>query len=129
MSTDCKSVAQTFLAELSLSKRAKLYNDLLALQEVHRLNNQKVYYTFKNFRHIAKRHCERRKRSLRYVNNEANELVIHQIHEQHFFKNIYKLQLFLDGQEYDEQLLTQFIDTLTAEEAAEHTLYYQQIPV
>jgi hypothetical protein len=129
MSTDCEVIAKTFLSELSLTEQAKLYNDLLALQEVHRLNNQSVYYTFKNVRYIAKRHCERRKRSFRYVNDQSSELLIYQIHEQHFFKNIYKLQLFIDGKEYDDQLLTQFIDTLTVEESAQKVHYYQHITI
>lgn len=124
MSTDCELSAKEFLLGLSAKEQTKLYNDLLALQEVHRLNNHNAYYTFKNFQHIAKRHCERRKRSFRYVNSHNTELVIHQIHEQHFFKNTYKLQIFLNCHEYDYPLLEQLMNTLACQTTSE-TVHYQ----
>ncbi|EOL43320.1 hypothetical protein [Enterococcus caccae] len=99
MTSDYDSLAQDFLRELSPDERTKLYNDLLALEEVHKLNQHSTYYTFKNLKRAVQRHSERRKRTFRYINSLNNELIIHQIHEQHFFKNKYCIHVYFNSQE------------------------------
>ncbi|WP_430603832.1 hypothetical protein IGJ02_001407 [Enterococcus sp. DIV0724b] len=99
MTSDYDSLAQDFLTGLIPEERTKLYNDLLALEEVHKLNQHSSYYTFKNLKRAVHRHSERRKRTFRYMNSFNNELIIHQIHEQHFFKNKYCMHVYFNSQE------------------------------
>lgn len=96
MESNCQLLATEFLAGLSQKEKKTLYNDLLALEEVHHLNEHVTYYTFKNLKRVTKRHLERKKRSFEYCNHYNSKLVIHQIQEQHFFKNIYRIDISID---------------------------------
>ncbi|WP_207694247.1 hypothetical protein DOK67_0002418 [Enterococcus sp. DIV0212c] len=114
MTSDYDHLAQAFLAGLVPAERTKLYNDLLALEEVHKLNQHSSYYTFKNLKRAAHRHSERRKRTFRYMNNHNEELVIHQIHEQHFFKNTYCLHVYFNSEECTYLLIDHLLSMLKA---------------
>ncbi|MGX7245741.1 hypothetical protein ACWOC1_12940 [Enterococcus quebecensis] len=110
MASDYDYLAEDFLTGLIPEEKTRLYNDLLALEEVHKLNQDSSYYTFKNLKRIVHRHSERRKRTFRYINSYDKELVIHQVHEQHFFKNNYCIHVYFNSKEctylFIEQLLT-----------------------
>ena len=99
MTSDYDSLAQDFLTGLIPDERTKLFNDLLALEEVYKLNQHSSYYTFKNLKRAIHRYSERRKRTFRYTNSFNNEIVIHQIHEQHFFKNNYCIHIYFNSYE------------------------------
>ncbi|MTD41764.1 hypothetical protein GIX45_24670 [Erwinia sp. CPCC 100877] len=109
---DYDSLAQDFLAGLTPEEKTRLYNDLLALKEVHKINQYSTYYTFKNLKRAARRHSERRKRTFRYMNNLNNELIIHQIHEQHFFKNNYCIQVYFNTTECSYVLVETLLSML-----------------
>ncbi|OTN90177.1 hypothetical protein A5819_002676 [Enterococcus sp. 7E2_DIV0204] len=112
MTSDYDSLAQDFLTGLAPEERTKLYNDLLALEVVHKLNQHSTYYTFKNLKRAAHRHSERRKRTFRYMNSFNNELIIHQIHEQHFFKNKYCIHVYFNSQEYNYLFIERLLSKL-----------------
>lgn len=114
MTSDYDHLAQAFLAGLVLEEKTKLYNDLLALEEVHKLNQHSSYYTFKNLKRAVHRHSERRKRTIRYVNSYNNELIIHQIHEQHFFKNNYCIHVYFNSKEYSYPFIDYLLSVLKA---------------
>jgi hypothetical protein len=114
MTSDYDTLTQEFLAGLVLEERTKLYNDLLALEEVHKLNQHSSYYTFKNLKRVFRRRSERRKRTFRYINSHNNELLIHQIHEQHFFKNKYCIQIYFNSTECSYIVIEQLLATLKA---------------
>ncbi|MBM7688203.1 hypothetical protein BCR24_06100 [Enterococcus ureilyticus] len=114
MTSDYDNLAQEFLAGLVPEERTKLYNDLLALEEVHKLNQYSSYYTFKNLKRALHRHSERRKRTFRYLNKFNNELVIHQIHEQHFFKNNYCIHVYFNSQECNYLFIDHLLSMLKA---------------
>jgi hypothetical protein len=120
---DYDSLAEDFLAGLTPEEKTRLYNDLLALEDVHKLNQYSTYYTFKNLKRVARRHSERRKRTIRYMNNHNNELIIHQIHVQHFFKNNYCLQVYFNTTECSYVLVEALLSMLKAPTAKPlHTL-------
>lgn len=112
MTSDYDSLAQDFLTGLRPEERTKLYNDLLALETVHKLNQHSTYYTFKNLKRAVHRRSERRKRTFRYMNSLNNELIIHQIHEQHFFKNNYCIHVYFNSQECSYLLIDQLLSML-----------------
>lgn len=112
MTSDYGSLAQDFLTGLTSEDKRRLYNDLLALEKVHKLNQHISYYTFKNLKRAVHRHSERRKRTFRYMNNVNNELIIHQIHEQHFFKNNYCIHVYFNSQEYTYLFIEQLLSKL-----------------
>lgn len=112
MTSDYDDLAQEFLTRLAPEEKTQLYNDLLALEEVHKLNKHSTFYTFKNLKRALHRHSERRKRTFRYTNNQNNELVIQQIHEQHFFKNKYCIHIYLNSTEYSYQFIDQLLSKL-----------------
>ncbi|MBO0469010.1 hypothetical protein JZO66_00535 [Enterococcus sp. DIV0242_7C1] len=114
MTSDYDHLTQEFLAGLVLEERTKLYNDLLALEEVHKLNQHSSYYTFRNLKRIFQRHSERRKRTFRYINSHNNELLIHQIHEQHFCKNKYCIQIYFNSKECNYLFIDQLLTALKA---------------
>ncbi|WP_086312852.1 hypothetical protein A5821_000410 [Enterococcus sp. 7F3_DIV0205] len=118
MTSDYDSLAQDFLAGLKPEERTKLYNDLLALEEVHKLNQHSSYYTFKNLKRAVHRHSERRKRTFRYKNSFNTELVIHQIHEQHFFKNNYCIHVYFNAHEYTYLLIDHLLSALKTPKSA-----------
>ncbi|MGX7262845.1 hypothetical protein [Enterococcus crotali] len=118
MTSDYDSLTQEFLAGLVPEERTRLYNDLLALEDVHKLNQHSSYYTFKNLKRAVHRHSERRKRTFRYMNKWNNELVIHQIHEQHFFKNNYCIHVYLNSTEYSYVFIDQLLANLKAPTAS-----------
>ncbi|MBP2099315.1 hypothetical protein [Enterococcus rivorum] len=128
MDSDCQLLATEFLAGLSPKEKTNLYNDLLALEDVHQLNQDITYYTFKNLKRVAKRHSERRKRSFQYINKYNNELLIHQIHEQHFFKNIYRIQIFINLQEVNYTFVECLLSSLRAP-TLENMFTYQEISI
>lgn len=118
MTSGYDSLAKEFLAELIPEERTKLYNDLLALEEVHKLNQGCTYYTFKNLKRAFHRHSERRKRTFRYMNSLNNELTIHQIHEQHYFKNNYCIHVYFNEQECTYLFIEQLLSILKTPEVA-----------
>lgn len=107
-----RDLAHKFLTGLTQEERTALYNDLLALQEVHLQNSKASFYTFRKLRRASHRHFECRKRTLRFVNIRNEELVIHQIHEQRVFKNKYRIQVFFNLQEYNYLLIEDILASL-----------------
>ncbi|KAF1297692.1 hypothetical protein BAU15_13065 [Enterococcus sp. JM4C] len=107
--TSLQTMVQQFLADLDTEEQVRLYNDLLALEAVHHLNEHASFYTFRKLKRATHRHFECRKRTLRFVNKKNNELIIHQLHEQHIFKNHYRIQVFYNLHEYDFK----FVEELT----------------
>ena len=116
MTSDYDHLTREFLAGLALKERTNLYNDLLALEEVHKLNQHSSYYTFKNLKRVFQRHSERRKRTFHYTNSQNDELLIHQIHQQHFFKNNYCIKIYYNSNECDYLLINQLLTALKAPE-------------
>lgn len=114
MTSDYGRLTQEFLAGLIPEERTRLYNDLLALEVVHKLNQHSSYYTFKNLKRAAHRHSERRKRTFRYMNKWNDELIIHQIHEQRFFKNNYCIHVYFNSTEYSYVFIDQLLANLKA---------------
>lgn len=112
MTSDYDNLAQEFLAGLAPEEKTQLYNDLLALEEVHKLNQHSTFYTFRNLKRAAHRHSERRKRTFRYMNSHNTELIIHQIHEQHFFKNNYCIHVYLNSKECTYLFIDQLLSML-----------------
>lgn len=110
--TSLQTMAQQFLADLNDEDQIRLYNDLLALEEVHRLNEHASFYTFRKLKRATHRHFECRKRTFRYMNQKNNELIIHQLHEQHVFKNHYRIQVFYNLHEYDFRFIEELTNAL-----------------
>lgn len=128
MTSDYDCLAQEFLAGLIPEERTKLYNDLLALEVVHKLNQHSSYYTFRNLKRALHRHSERRKRTFRYTNNLNHEVIIHQIHEQHFFKNKYCIHVYIDSHECSYLFIEELLSLLKAPTSAPIRMY-QEITV
>lgn len=128
MTSDYDSLVQDFLTELTPEEQTKLYNDLLALEEVHKLNQHITYYTFKNLKRAVHRHSERRKRTFRYMNNLNDELIIHQVHEQHFFKNKYCIHVYINSQECTYRFIDLLLSKLK-EPIASSMRNFQEITV
>lgn len=112
MINDYDSIAENFLSGLTISDKKTLYNQLLALKEVHRINQNSSYYTFKNLRRAVHKNSERRKRTISYQTLTNERLEIHQLHEQHFFKNCYKVDIYLNHQKYDFELIDSLLKFL-----------------
>ncbi|BAL61868.1 hypothetical protein QQG09_03180 [Melissococcus plutonius] len=109
MHLDYLTDAKNFLAGLTKDEQAVLYNDLLALQEVHQTNEHRCYYTLRNVKGIAKKYSKRRTRSFSYQNAHSDELLIYQTHEQHFLKNTYHIQIFFNKQKYPYDFIVQLL--------------------
>ncbi|MEI5992770.1 hypothetical protein [Candidatus Enterococcus mansonii] len=128
MTSDYDVLAQEFLAGLAAEEKTKLYNDLLALEEVHKLNQHSTYYTFKNLKRAAHRHSERRKRTFHYMNTNNDELVIHQVHEQRFFKNNYCIHIYLNKKECSYVIIDDLLSRLKAPRIS-HRQTFREITV
>lgn len=105
-------LAQRFLEGMTEEEQIALYNDLLALKDVHNQNSKTTFYTFRKIKRASHRNFECRKRTYRYTNKQNDELIINQIHEQHFFKNHYRIQIFFNLQEYDLELVKTILTEL-----------------
>ncbi|MBP1048341.1 hypothetical protein I6N96_18760 [Enterococcus sp. BWM-S5] len=125
MQDDYGTIAQDFLESLSQRDKTRLYNDLLALKAVHNMNQDRTYYTFKNIKRSVKKYSERRKRSFHYVNNQNVELMIHQIHEQHFFKNAYRIEVYIGKHECSYEFIERLLQTIQT--APKMQAAYQEI--
>ena len=112
MQEDYQVLAQDFLASLTKKEKVRLYNDLLALKTVHNMNQDKTYYTFKNIKRGVKKYSERRKRCFNYVNQQEVDLTINQIHEQHFFKNGYRIEVYVNQHECSYAFVECLLQTL-----------------
>ncbi|MHC5216062.1 hypothetical protein ACYSNR_05300 [Enterococcus sp. LJL128] len=114
MQDDYTAIAEDFLAFLAKNEKTRLYNDLLALKTVHDMNQDTAYYTFKNIKRGVKKYSERRKRSFSYENDQHVELKIHQIHEQHFFKNAYRIEVSVGNHECGYVIVERLLEQLQA---------------
>lgn len=128
MTNDCDHIAENFLSELTTKDKTTLYNQLLALEEVHRINQNSSYYTFRNLKRAAHKNSERRKRTITYKTKTNEVLKIHQIHEQHFFKNSYKIEIYLNQQKYTFDLVKSLLKILK-EPVYSTSMMYQEITV
>ncbi|MHC5227454.1 hypothetical protein ACYSNW_04150 [Enterococcus sp. LJL99] len=128
MTNDYDSIAEHFLSGLTINDKTTLYNQLLALEEVHRINQNSSYYTFRNLKRAVHRNSERRKRTITYKTKTNEELKIHQLHEQHFFKNCYKIEVYLNQQKYNFELINSLLHHLK-EPVYSTTMVYQEITV
>lgn len=128
MTNDYDSIAEHFLSGLTINDKTTLYNQLLALEEVHRINQNSSYYTFRNLKRAVHRNSERRKRTITYKTKTNEELKIHQLHEQHFFKNCYKIEVYLNQQKYNFELIDSLLQHLK-EPVYSTTMVYQEITV
>lgn len=128
MKDDYEKLAHEFLSGLTRDEKEKLYNDLLALEAVHLLNQNNHYYTLRNLRHLARKHYHRKKRLLRYMNSKNDELQIAQIYEQHFLKNIYCVKISINLKEYDFHLIKSLLSALTEPEDV-YSLDFQELSV
>lgn len=90
-----------FLDSLVFEEKRRLFNDLLAVEEVYQMNKNTSFYTFRKVKQASKRHVDCRKRIFRYQNSHNEELIIEQIHEQRFFKNNYTFKVFFNLEEYN----------------------------
>ncbi|WP_339101848.1 hypothetical protein [Candidatus Enterococcus clewellii] len=114
MQDDYGTIAQDFLESLSQSDKTRLHNDLLALKAVHDMNQNMTYYTFKNIKRGVKKYSERRKRSFNYENSQHVTLTIHQIHEQHFFKNAYRIEVYIGTHECSYEIIERLLQAIQA---------------
>lgn len=104
-----KNQAQRFIAHLSDTDRKQLHNELLAVQQVLTANQMTSFYLFSPFKKHARPHySEHRKRVLQYKNGLNEELIIHQIHQQTFFKHTYCFHIYFNM----EEMQTAFLDVL-----------------
>lgn len=113
-------LAADFLASLNVEEKCQLFNDLLSVEEVYRSNKDVSFYTFRRMRNAARRKAERRKRTMQYINQHNDELVIQQIHQQNIFRNHYDFKVFYNLQE----LNFDFVESLLAELRAERQHYH-----
>ncbi|MBL1227046.1 hypothetical protein [Enterococcus sp. BWR-S5] len=127
MQDDYGTIAQDFLESLSQSDKTRLYNDLLALKAVHNMNQDMTYYTFKNIKRCVKKYSERRKRSFNYINSQKVELTIHQIHEQHFFKNAYRIEVYIGKHECSYEFIERLLQAIQM--TPEKRTAYQEVLV
>lgn len=112
-----KNQAQQFIAHLSDSERKQLHNELLAVQQVLTTNQVTSFYLFSPFKKKARPHySEQRKRILQYKNGLNQELVIHQIHQQTFFKHTYRFRIYFNMEEMQVTFLTTLLDLLYEEQ-------------
>ncbi|MBL1230354.1 hypothetical protein IW492_14045 [Enterococcus sp. BWB1-3] len=125
MQEDYTTIAQDFLASLTKKEKIRLYNDLLALKTVHHMNQDHTYYTFKNIKRGVKKYSERRKRCFNYVNDQQVELMINQIHEQHFFKNGYRIEVYLAKHECSYAFIECLLQTL--QENPEKSFHMEEV--
>ena len=101
--------AQRFIAHLSDTDKKQLHNELLAVQQVLTVNQMPSFYSFGLFKKNTRPHySEHRKRVLQYKNGLNEELIIHQIHQQTFFKHTYCFRIYFNM----EEMQTTFLDTL-----------------
>ncbi|KAF1304741.1 MULTISPECIES: hypothetical protein [Enterococcus] len=119
---DCqRSNVEYFLATLSVEDKLQLFNDLLAVDEVYHLNKDTSFYTFRKLKRASQRHCECRKRTIQFKNQKNDELVIHQIHEQHIFKNHYRFQVFYNLEEQNFSFIELLLEALREERVSQYT--------
>lgn len=106
------TIAQDFVHSLTIEEREQLFNELLALEDVHKHNKHISYFTMRNMKRLGKGRNERCKRTLRYMGIHNDELLVHQFHEQRLFKNEYRIQIFFNMKEYDYSLVEQILSIL-----------------
>lgn len=111
-----------FLDSLVFEEKRRLFNDLLAVEEVYQMNKNTSFYTFRKVKQASKRHVDCRKRIFRYQNSHNEELIIEQIHEQRFFKNNYTFKVFFNLEEYNFS----FVENILAVLRDERMRYYTQ---
>ncbi|OJG19876.1 hypothetical protein RU97_GL000109 [Enterococcus canis] len=105
-------VAKEFISGLPQDDRKKLFNDLLALEDVHRHNAATDYFTIRNLRRLGRGRAARCKRTLRYSNMHSDELVINQYHEQALFRNAYRIEVYYNLHEYGYELVGSILTLL-----------------
>lgn len=111
-----------FLDSLVFEEKRRLFNDLLAVEEVYQMNKNTSFYTFRKVKQASKRHVDCRKRIFRYQNSHNEELIIEQIHEQRFFKNNYTFKVFFNLEEYNFS----FVENILAVLRDERMRHYRQ---
>ncbi|WP_122645144.1 hypothetical protein [Enterococcus mediterraneensis] len=113
---DCqRENVECFLSSLSEEDKFQLFNDLLAVNEVYQMNKDTSFYTFRKLKRASQRHCECRKRTIQFKNKKNDEIIIHQIHEQHIFKNKYRFQVFYNMEEQNFSFIEFLLETLREE--------------
>lgn len=115
-----RKTVEEFLRGLTLEEKSKLFNELLAVGEVYHSNRNTSFYTFRKIRRATKKYVECRKRTIEFRNQHNDELVIHQIHEQHVFKNHYRFQVFYNMQERNFSFIETMLDLLRQERMAHY---------
>lgn len=120
MESDNQVIAN-FLDSLTFDDTRRLFNDLLAVEEVYQLNKNTSFYTFRKVKQASKRQVDCRKRIFRYQNSHNEELIIEQIHEQRFFKNHYTFKVFFNLEEYNFSLVETLLAILRDERLRHYT--------
>ena len=110
-----------FLDSLVFEEKRRLFNDLLAVEEVYQMNINTSFYTFRKVKQASKRHVDCRKRIFRYQNSHNEELIIEQIHEQRFFKNNYTFKVFFNLEEYNFSFVENILAVLRDERMRHYT--------
>lgn len=110
-----------FLDSLVFEEKRRLFNDLLAVEEVYQMNKNTSFYTFRKVKQASKRHVDCRKRIFRYQNSHNEELIIEQIHEQRFFKNNYTFKVFFNLEEYNFSFVENILAVLRDERMRHYT--------
>lgn len=110
-----------FLDSLAPEEKRRLFNDLLAVEEVYQINKNTSFYTFRKVKQASKRHVDCRKRIFRYQNSHNEELIIEQIHEQRFFKNHYTFKVFFNLEEHNFSLIENILTVLRDERLRHYT--------
>lgn len=111
----------SFLDSLVFEEKRRLFNDLLAVEEVYQMNKNTSFYTFRKVKQASKRHVDCRKRIFRYQNSHNEELIIEQIHEQRFFKNNYTFKAFFNLEEYNFSFVENILAVLRDERMRHYT--------
>ncbi|WHA10298.1 hypothetical protein P3T75_05695 [Enterococcus montenegrensis] len=111
----------SFLDSLVFEEKRRLFNDLLAVEEVYQMNKNTSFYTFRKVKQASKRHVDCRKRIFRYQNSHNEELIIEQIHEQRFFKNNYTFKVFFNLEEYNFSFVENILAVLRDERMRHYT--------
>lgn len=121
------TIAQDFLAGLDNEEKNQLYNDLLMVEKIHRKNQHVKHYSLRKLRRASHRLFEDRKRSVRCLNNKHDEIVIHQIQEQHLFKTCYRIQVLYNLKEVEFILIQDLLTSLKEEIKAGEEIQFAAI--
>lgn len=122
--SELKMRAKKFLTHMDKKSRHELFNDLLALQHVYKLNSKTSFYAFSFPKKGLQKLVTQRGCLFQYQNNQNDELIIQQVHQQILFKHSYQFKVFYNLVELDFSFIEELLALLTEEKMPTPAISY-----